>query len=52
MPKLHMVVHNFKDNILKNAEEFQKYKDILKREWEEFRKQSEREVSTSKFLFN
>ena len=32
------------------AEELQKYKDILKREREEFKKQLKREVSTSKFL--
>ena len=32
------------------AEELQKYKDILKREWEEFKKQLEREVSTLRFL--
>ena len=32
------------------AEELQKYKDILKTEWEEFKKQLVREVSTSKFL--
>ena len=34
----------------KMADELQKYKDILKREWEEFKKQLVREVSTSKFL--
>ena len=32
------------------VEELQKYKDILMREWEEFKKQLEREVSTSRFL--
>ena len=32
------------------TEELQKYKNILKREWKEFKKQLEREVSTSKFL--
>ena len=32
------------------AEELQKYKNILKREWEEFKKQLVREESTSKFL--
>ena len=32
------------------AEELQKYKDILKREWEEFKKQLEREVSASRIL--
>ena len=32
------------------AKELQKYKDILKREQEEFKKQLEREVSTSGFL--
>ena len=50
MPKLHVAVLDLEDNILKMAEEFQKYKDILKREQEEFRKQFEREVSTLKFL--
>ena len=33
------------------AEELQKYKDILKREREEFKRQLVREVSTSKLLF-
>ena len=32
------------------AEELQKYKDILKREREEFKKQLEREVSISRYL--
>ena len=32
------------------AEELQKYKDILKREREEFKKQLKREVSISGFL--
>ena len=32
------------------AEELQKYKDILKRKQEEFKKQLVREVSTSRFL--
>ena len=34
----------------KMAEEFQKYKDILKREQDKFRKQLVREVRISKFL--
>ena len=34
----------------KMTEELQKYKDILKREREEFKRQLVREVSTSKFL--
>ena len=47
-----MAVQYFKGSILKEkmAEELQKYKDILKREQEEFNKQLEREVSTSRFL--
>ena len=32
------------------AEELQKCKDILKREWKEFEKQLEREVSASRIL--
>ena len=32
------------------AEEFQKYKDILKREQDEFKKQLAREVRTSRFF--
>ena len=32
------------------AEELQKYKDILKREREEFKEQLEREVSVSRYL--
>ena len=32
------------------AEEFQKYKEILEREWREFKRQLEREVSTSWFF--
>ena len=34
------------------AEELQKYKDILKHEREEFKKQLKREVSISGFLLN
>ena len=36
--------------LLKMAEEFQKYKDILKREQDEFRKQLVREVRISRFF--
>ena len=32
------------------AEEFQKYKNILDQEWEEFKRQLEREVSASWFF--
>ena len=35
---------------IKMAEELQKYKDILKREQDEFKKQLVREVRTSRFF--
>ena len=41
-----MVVQYFKQRV----EELQKYKDILKREREEFKKQLERELSISGYL--
>ena len=47
---LGMIFKDSTDKKTKMAEELQKYKDILKREWEEFKKQLVREVSTSKFL--
>ena len=54
MPKFHVVAgSDFKDSIFKDkkmVEEFQKYKDILKREQDEFRKQLVREVRISRFL--
>ena len=56
MPNLHMVDELSSKTIFqkkkKMAEEQQKYKDILKHEREEFRKQLQREVSISGFLFN
>ena len=45
MPILHVVGDIL--FLLKMAEEFQKYKDMLKHEREEFKKQLEREVSLS-----
>ena len=54
MPKFHVVAgSDSKDSTFKDkkmAEEFQKYKDILKREQDEFRKQLVREVRILRFF--